>query len=156
MIGKLSYLRGYMTKKKHAGGRPSGEKTRCGGLWTQARFNSFIKSLLRSGTRRWGPIQKCLSKARVRRGWYLCAVCGEEVPATIVNDKGKRVKNAIVDHIDPIIDPTVGFTTWDDCIERMFCEEENLQCTCHACHTVKCAEERTAAAERRASEKEGV
>ena len=137
------------------GGRPSGEKTRCGGVWTEARFNSFIKSLLRQGTRKWGPIQQAIKDARVRRGFYLCAECKEEVPATTMatlkNGKTKRVKNAIVDHKEPII-PVTGFTTWDECIERMFCEQENLQVLCHLCHTTKCAEE---AAERKLNNKSG-
>ena len=72
---------------------------------------------------------------------------------TLKNGKTKRVKNAIVDHKEPIIDPAVGFTTWDDCIERMFCEADNLQCVCHACHKEKCAEEAAIAKERRAKEK---
>jgi hypothetical protein len=139
------------------GGRPSGDKTRCSGVWTEARFTTFIKDTLRQSTRKWKPIQDCLKFARVRRGFYLCAECGEEVTATIIhkqkNGKTKRVKNAIVDHIIPIIDPHTGFTTWDDCIERMFCEIDNLQCVCHACHQVKCAEETAISAARRAKEK---
>lgn len=142
---------------KDRGGRPSGPKTRCGGQWTQARFNTFIKNLLRQGTRKWGPIQQCLKDARIRRGFYLCACCGEEVTATIMttlkNGKTKRVKNAIVDHKDPIINPYTGFTTWSECIERMFCELENLQCVCHTCHQVKCAEEAAITKERKAKEK---
>lgn len=142
---------------KHKGGRPAGAKTRCGGVWTEAKYRTFIKNTLRQATRKWGPIQQCLKDARVRRGFYLCAICEEEVPATIVttlkNGKSKRVKNAIVDHVIPIIDPYVGFSTWDDCIERMFCEQENLQCVCHACHKEKCAEETAIAKERKAKEK---
>lgn len=144
-------------KKVNKGGRPSGEKTRCGGLWTEAKFRSFIKSTLRGATVRWGPIGECLRRARVRRGFYLCACCGEEVPATIVttlvNGKNKRVKNAIVDHVVPIVDPNTGFTTWDEVIKNMFCELDNLQCICHACHKVKCAEEARIAALRVAKAK---
>lgn len=133
--------------------RPSGPKTRNGGKWTQARFNSFIKSLLRQGTRKWGPIQNVKKKARTRRGFYKCDGCGQEVPATIQID-GKRVNNAVVDHRNPIVPPEVGFTTWDDVIERMFVEEDELDLLCHACHTAKSMEERQVAKERRAKEKE--
>ena len=142
---------------RNKGGRPSGEKNRCGGKWTQAKYNSFIKNTLRQATRKWGPIQECLRLARTRRGFYRCAECLEEVPATImhtqVNGKIKRVKNAIVDHIVPLIDPEVGFTTWDDVIANMFCELDNLQCVCHSCHQVKCAEETAISSARRAKEK---
>jgi 5-methylcytosine-specific restriction endonuclease McrA len=131
--------------------RPSGEKTRCNGLWTEARFNSFIKNLLRQGTRKWAPIQQTNKDARTRRGFYLCAECKEEVPATIVKD-GKRVKNVAVDHISPIIDPSVGFTTWGDVIEAMYCEMDNLQLLCKTCHDRVTAEERGIAKLRRQKE----
>lgn len=119
----------------------SKDKPYASGKWTKARFNSFIKSLLRSGTRRWGPIQDCKRQANVRRGFYLCASCKSEVPATIKIGE-KRVNNAVVDHIDPIIDPNTGFTNWDDVIKRMFVEEDKLQVLCHKCHQLKTQQER--------------
>jgi hypothetical protein len=122
-------------------GRPSGEKTRCGGKWTEARYRSFVKGNLRSATRKWGPIQECRKGASTRRGFYRCAGCGEEVTATVVIERS-RVNNIFVDHIEPIVDPSVGFTTWDNVIEGMFCEIENLQVLCKACHDGKCLEEK--------------
>lgn len=133
--------------------RPSGPKTRCNGTWTEARYNSFIKSLLRQGTRRWAPISKTMSDARVSRGLYRCAHCNNEVPPT-TRDGKKRVQNVFVDHILPIIDPEVGFTTWDDCIHRMFCEAPNLQVLCKECHDIKTIHEREVAKQRRLSKKE--
>lgn len=130
--------------------RPSGPKDKAGGRWTQARFNSFIKSLLRSGTRRWAPISDVKKRARTKRGFYMCA-CNKEIPASIKIDN-KRVNNVIVDHINPIIDPEVGFVSWDDTINRMFCEEDNLQILCYECHTQKTQEERATAKERRERE----
>ena len=133
--------------------RPSGEKTRCSGRWTEARFNSFIKSLLRQGTRRWAPISEVKKEARTRRGFYRCARCKQEGPATIVIN-GKRVNNAVVDHRDPIIDPEVGFVSWDETIERMFVEKDKLDLLCHECHTKKTNEERALARDRRQREKD--
>lgn len=135
------------------GGRPSGPKTRCNGQWTEARYRSFITSLLRSGTKRWAPINEVKKQARVKRGFYLCACCGELVPNTIKEGR-KRVQNIFVDHVDPIVDPEVGFVSWDTMIERMYCEAENLQLLCKACHDNKSAEERAIAVERRRKEKE--
>ncbi len=132
--------------------RPSGEKTRCGGLWTEARFNSFIKGGLRQLTRRWAPISECMKDARVSRGLYECAQCKNHVPPTVKVGM-KRVKNVAVDHIDPIIDPHKGFTTWDECINRMFCEKENLQVLCKDCHDEKSLEERAIASETRKRKK---
>ncbi len=125
-----------------------------GGEWTKARYDSFVKGLLRQGSSRWGPKNRVKSEARVRRGFYLCNGCKQVVPATLPPEEGKvrRVNNAVVDHIDPVVDPAKGFTTWDDVINRMFCEQDNLQVLCHSCHKIKTAEEREIAKARRAME----
>ena len=133
-------------------GRPSGEKTRCSGRWTEARYRSFIKGNLRSATRKWAPIQDCKKEAHIRRGFYRCGGCGEESPASIVIDR-KRVNNIHVDHIKPIIDPSVGFVDWNDTIDRMFCESDNLQLLCKRCHDEKCSEEKDIAKARRQKDK---
>jgi len=134
-------------------GRIGGPKTRNGGLWTEARFRSFIKGNLRAATMRWNPIHECLKNARVRRGEYLCNGCKQDVPNTIRVD-GKRKKNVHVDHIIPIIDPAIGWTTYDEMIDRMFCEAENLQVLCDECHTRKTNEEKNVAKERRLRDKQ--
>jgi len=135
--------------------RPSGPKTRCGKQWTEARYTTFIKNTLRGSSRKWGPTQKCKQNARVERGVYLCAECKQLGPATVVVEglRGRK-NNAIVDHIDPVIDPKVGFTTWDSFIGGLFCEIDNLQIICRACHLVKTAEETAIAAERRREDKD--
>ena len=133
-------------------GRVGGPKTRCSGKWTEARFRSFVKGNLRRTSMKWSPINECLKAARVKRGFYLCAECNQEVPAS--NKVGrKREKNVHVDHIHPIIDPAVGWTTWDDCIERMFSELDNLQVLCGSCHKDKTDLEKSVAKARRAKEK---
>lgn len=139
--------------KKNKGGRPAGEKVRCSGMWTESRYRSFITSLIRSGTRRWAPISEVQKEARVDRGVYECAECKQHVPPTTKEGR-RRKQNIFVDHIQPVVDPKVGFTTWDDFIERMYCEKENLQLLCAECHDRKTAEERSIAVERRRKEKE--
>lgn len=133
--------------------RPSGEKTRCNGMWTEARYNSFIKSLLRQGTRKWAPIQEVKRRARVRRGVYRCECCKVEGPASIVVE-GKRTNNAIVDHIETIIPVEEGFIDWDETIEAMFSETDNLQLLCHACHSKKTTGERGESAKWRSGRKD--
>lgn len=134
--------------------RPSGKKTRCDGEWTEAKFNSFIKNQLRSATIKWAPIQKVRKAAHVRRGFYLCSSCNDEIPSTVVDEVSRRrVNNVIVDHISPIIDPAVGFVSWDEVINRMFCDSDNLAVVCRECHKTKTNEERAVAAARRAKEK---
>lgn len=133
--------------------RPSGPKTRCSGQWTEAKFNSFIRNQLRGATRKWAPINEVKKEANVERGQYKCAGCGEIVPPTIKQGR-KRVNNIFVDHIEPIVDPKVGFTGFDDYIDRMFCEKDNLQLLCGPCHDEKSMEERRIAAEYRKIRKE--
>lgn len=128
---------------------------KCDGKWTQAKFNSFIKNNLRQATRKWEPIQKCAKRANVSRGLYECASCKELVPPTTVcQESRRRIKNIFVDHINPIVDPTVGFVSWDSVIERMFCDSDNLQLLCLTCHKKKSREEIDLAVERRAKERE--
>lgn len=125
------------------------------GTWTPARFKSFIVSQLRAATQRWGPKQSCIKNARVRRGVYLCQGCGKEGPATLPPPEGnkRRIKNIVADHINPIVDPAVGFTTYDDWITRCFVELDGYQALCHKCHTTKTADEREISKERKANVK---
>jgi 5-methylcytosine-specific restriction endonuclease McrA len=112
-------------------------KTYCGGKWTQARMNSFIKSALRSASQRWPPRydavnnactgQKINPKSGRLAKHYECNECHNDFPA----------KDVQVDHIHPIIDPAVGFQTWDILIANLFCEKENLQLLCKPCHQIK-------------------
>jgi 5-methylcytosine-specific restriction endonuclease McrA len=133
-------------------GRIGGPKTRNNGRMTEAGFTSFIKGNLRRITTRWAPIPETLKEARTRRGFYTCAgyeTDPHEVPASTRDEKGKRVKNALVDHVEPIIDPAVGWVSWDETINRMFCEKENLQVLCHECHKRKSDVEKAIAKARR-------
>ncbi len=119
------------------------------GKWTEARFASFIKSALRAASQRWPPKFSALADAK--RGkrintatgriaeHYQCASCKKEFPASAIQ----------VDHILPVIDPNVGFSTWDDVIKRMFCEAEGFQIVCKRCHKVKTTAERQTAIERK-------
>lgn len=110
------------------------------GQWTEARHRAFVFSALRQASMRW-PVKNQVKKAaRVSRGKYLCASCKSVVDASIKID-GKRKDNAVVDHINPVV-PVSGFDSWDACIERLYCEADNLQVLCRACHDSKTAEER--------------
>ena len=110
------------------------------GQWTQARFDSFIKSALRNASVRWPPRYTVLSEAcvgtkvNVKSGrmakHYKCNRCQDEFPA----------KDVQVNHIIPVV-PIEGFTSWDDTIKRMFCEKDKLEVLCIPCHRLVTDEE---------------
>ncbi len=121
------------------------EKTRNGGTWTESKFTAFIRgSGLRRLTSRWGPKNAVKKAAWVERGKYRCV--GYERKSHIVKcslkvpGKRKSKNNVFVDHIIPI----GPHTSWDLTIDRMFCEADNLQVLCGACHSRKSSDEKEA------------
>lgn len=121
--------------------------TRNGGRWTEARYNQFIKSAIRSMSYKWGPRFDALHNAEIgvkinektgrKAKHYECAICREQFPA----------KEVQVDHVHPIV-PTEGTVDWNIVIENVLCEIEGLQVLCKECHSKKSKEEN---AERRAN-----
>lgn len=130
------------------------EKTRNSGRWTESRFHSFVKGALRYASQKWGPRFDALKAAEVgvkinkktgrKAKHYKCAMCGVEATSTGI----------AVDHIEPVIDPAVGFVSWDSVVERLFCEADKLQVLCHSCHKKVTDEEKAIAKARRAKEKD--
>lgn len=117
----------------------SGKRTQYNnGAWTKGRWNSFVTSILRSGSRRWPPKYTTLNAAKtekkinVKTGrlaqHFLCAICKEEVVAKEIN----------IDHVVPIGTEK----TWDEFINGLFCEEDNLQAVCIPCHKIKTKQEK--------------
>ena len=101
-------------------------KPRNNGQWTEGRFRGFVTATLRAGMRRWPPKWEVLKQACIGRkvnkktkriaAHYVCAKCAVQV-----------------DHILPV----GSSKTWDEYIERLFCEAGNLQVLCKACHNKK-------------------
>jgi hypothetical protein len=94
------------------------------------RFRTTLIQVLRRFSKFWAPKNSVLKKARIARGIYQCSTCSKVVG-------NKEIK---VDHIEPVV-PVTGFSTWDDIIERLFCEESGLQAICATCHTEKTSKE---------------
>ncbi len=119
------------------------------GQWTESKFSSFIKSALRAASSRWPPKFQAINNAYVGKKinpksgreakHYKCNCCWGEFPASEIQ----------VDHIQPVIDPFVGFISWDEVVKRMFCEMEGFQVLCKPCHKEKTNVERHKAKERR-------
>ena len=114
-----------------------------GGKWTEGRFNSFVTSVLRAGSRKWPPKYETLNKAKTEKKinektgrlaqHYRCKKCKQEFTA----------KDVQVDHIKPVVSPSKGFISWDDYIDKLFCEARNLQTLCKGCHAAKTKKERS-------------
>jgi len=107
-------------------------KTRCGGLWTEARMASFIKSALRGASNRWAPKHNARKAARIARNRYSCSLCHH-----IVGNK-----DIAIDHIKPVVDPIRGFVSWDEYIQRLFCEADGFRAICKDCHDKVTANQR--------------
>jgi len=73
----------------------------------------------------WGIDPKDVS-ARVRN-FYWCKLCGFVFPRKLVS----------ADHVDPVIEPAVGFVDWNTYIPRMFCATEGFNILCKDCHDKK-------------------
>jgi 5-methylcytosine-specific restriction endonuclease McrA len=109
------------------------------GKWTEGRYRGFITSALRSAMRRWPPkwdaLKEACTGAKVNKKTkrlgrhYECAVCGGEFPQAGVQ----------VDHKVPI----GSCKTWDEFIQKLFCEKDNLQVLCKPCHKKKTKKEQT-------------
>lgn len=109
--------------------------------WSAGRKQSFIISVLRSGTRRYPPKYTTLNEAKTEKKinkktgrlaqHFLCALCEKEYVA----------KEVQVDHIEPVVKDK--FIDWNTYIPRLFCEQENLQCLCITCHKKKTTNEKT-------------
>ena len=114
-------------------------KTRCSGTMSEAAFWSFIRSALRQKSRWWKPISIC--KLNARRDYngpgkrqkyeYQCKKCKKWHPEKQIN----------VDHIIP----AGSLNCAQDLplfVERLFCEQDNLQVLCVTCHDKKTLKEK--------------
>ena len=72
------------------------------------------------------------SRKRVTR-WGKCAECGKLEPAYLLE----------VDHIIPVVpeDSSLEQMTWDELVDRVWCDERNLGPVCKPCHKLKSKEE---------------
>lgn len=109
-------------------------KTRCSGQWTEARYRSFIISLLRAGTMRWAPKHDAIKRAFVCVGTnpktghkcklHRCEKCSQMFSQS----------DMVADHKNPVVDIEKGFESWDVYIARMYVESEEFDAICVDCH----------------------
>ena len=70
-----------------------------------------------------------MSSAHRGYGQWQCCQCKK------ITDR----KDLHGDHIQPVVDPALGFTNWDSYIERLFMGQ--IQPLCKVCHKAKTKEE---------------
>lgn len=109
--------------------------------WTPAKWKGWVIALLRRGTLRFPNRNEVLNESKTKKKinkltgrmaqHYKCAGCKKDFPLSKV----------AVDHIEPVVDPAVGFVSWDEYITRMFCTKDKLQVLCNgfdgSCHDLK-------------------
>lgn len=121
---------------------------------TEAQFNGWLTSMLRRGSRAWKPKNEAKKLARLpykilnpktgrMQFGSKCAECGGECLEMDVQ----------MDHIEPVVDPHVGFISWDIKIERMYPEIDGYQALCPECHAKKTKRERDITTERKRNER---
>jgi 5-methylcytosine-specific restriction endonuclease McrA len=91
------------------------------------QIRHWLTNKLRRLSYQWPSRKEAIRKARIERGVYRCAIC----------EGSFKPKEIQLDHIDPVIDPHIGFTNWDDYINRLFVGEDGWQILCRVCHEFK-------------------
>jgi 5-methylcytosine-specific restriction endonuclease McrA len=100
------------------------------------KLKAFIISRLRRASFGWPGRSLAVKAARLDRGQYECAECRRQNKTKIWG-----YKEISVDHITPVIDPTIGFVDWNTYIPRMFPEQDGWQVLCDIHHDNKTKDE---------------
>lgn len=116
------------------------EKTRAGGTKTEKGYLGHIVSVLRAGTKRWGPKWTVMNDGRVKR---LNPQSGKEAFGNTcqVCNEWFFMKDLKADHIENVgryldrTDINTFMSTLGKYAVAMFCEAEGLQRICIECHT---------------------
>lgn len=87
---------------------------------------SYAIAILRRGSYRLRARSNALKAAKVARNCYRCAIC--------LQIFGR--KEIQVDHKSPVT-PITGWVSFDDFIDRLYCEEQDLQVLCKPHHKIK-------------------
>jgi hypothetical protein len=95
----------------------------------EKELRRFIIPKLRSASYRWHYRSEAIKAARVERGRYKCAQCGD---ATLKNGQ------FAVDHTEPVV-PLDGWNgeDYNQYLRRLLCKTEGFQILCEPCHTLK-------------------
>lgn len=103
--------------------------------WRRAFSRSpVVVEMMKENRRKVPRYNKDGSRHKIDANEHLCNVCGEWKRSV----KGSKV---VIDHIQPVVDPKVGFVDFNTYFKRMWCDKSNLQKICGECHRKKTNEE---------------
>lgn len=94
---------------------------------------SWIIAGIRRLTYRYPARWAAKKASRIGRNQYVCAMCPEGITH---GNKGVQM-----DHVIPIVDPTTGFTNWNDFVERALPDVDGWQVLCREHHKEKTLKE---------------
>lgn len=94
----------------------------------------FVIGGLRRLSYKWPYRGEAMNAAKVAYGTYTCAMCKFE----------RRRKDVQLDHVEPVVDPSTGFTSFSAYITRLLPGKGGWQVLCVECHAQKTKEENEA------------
>ena len=107
-------------------------------------WRSKIISTLRQMTRYYPPIKKAREKSKIGPETHKCPLCQMIIYTGARSIEAIRLKypdavegKIVIDHISPIVRIDGQESSWDEIINNMFCDEDNLQAICKTCHDSK-------------------
>lgn len=106
---------------------------------------NWLISQLRRLSIKYPPRLKVLNAAKTT--YYIKSKKGTDVKrvsfeCSKCHTKGLKQKEIALDHIIPVVSDK-GWTNWEDFLDGLFCNEDNFQVLCEACHLVKSGTEQT-------------
>lgn len=117
--------------------------------------NRIIQNL-RKLTWSWQPISDAEKEAKVDKALFECKSCGmyiyngksaksEKALKEKYPDKKVEMGTVYKDHIAPVISvkKKTKEVSYDEIVERMFCEKDGIQVLCKLCHDEKSDDEKT-------------
>lgn len=91
----------------------------------------FVKEVARRFWKKTPMASIAKQKARKSRGRYECNIC-----KNLFSEKEVQL-----DHVEPVVDPIVGYIDLETWCRRLLCDDSNLQYLCKLCHSNKTGQE---------------
>lgn len=116
-----------------------------------SKLKSRVISALRKLSYSHKPRNVVKNAAKIDICLYKCSGCGilvydgksDERYEEYCSKYGLVLYDRInMDHINPVVNPDIGWENWDIYITRMFCDEAGWQAICSVCHDKKTKEEK--------------